>query len=175
MSSSPPLFPIGSPPTAADSTDHWRDESISGISRLPVQLRELLAPVAGNQLDLRYRNWTVRQIVHHIADSHVNAYIRFKWTLTEDTPLIKAYDEGLWSELPESRSGAIEPSLHLIEGLHERWTQLLRSMSDSDFEKCFVHPETGDNMALSFVVRYYAWHGIHHMGQIEWLLQQKDR
>lgn len=143
------------------------------ITKMPVQLRELLSQVSNNQLDLRYRNWTIRQIVHHLADSHVNAYIRFKWTLTEDTPRIKAYHEGLWSELDESKSGDVEPSLHLFEGLHERWTQLLHSMSESDFMRCYEHPESGDTVPLYFAVAYYAWHGRHHGGQIEWVLQNR--
>jgi hypothetical protein len=107
--------------------------------------------------------------VHHIADSHVNSYVRFKWALTEDTPTIKAYDEGLWSDLIESRIGSITPSLLLLDGLHSRWCQLLAKLTPSQYERAFVHPETSETVTLNAALAYYAWHGKHHTGQILWL------
>jgi hypothetical protein len=119
----PPEFPIGVFVPAFCVTEEMRYSWISDLARLPMQLREAVDGLSEPQLDTRYRNWTIRQIVHHIADSHVNSYIRFKWALTEETPVIKAYDEGLWSGLSESQKGSIVPSLQLLEGLHARWWQ----------------------------------------------------
>ena len=139
------------------------------LSELPTQLRKAVTGLSETQLDTKYRNWTVRQIVHHIADSHINSYVRFKWALTEDEPTIKAYDEGLWSDLSESKTGSIAPSLQLLDGLHARWVQLLKKMSAADFERTFFHPESGENVSLNSALVYYAWHGRHHTGQILWI------
>src|SRR5271165_27500 len=117
-----------------------RAELIAGIESAPSALRVAVAGLSEKQLDVRYRNWTIRQIVHHVADSHVNSYVRFKWTLTEDQPTIKAYDEGRWAALEDAREGAVEPALALLEGLHVRWVQLLRSLSDEQFSRAFTHP-----------------------------------
>jgi uncharacterized damage-inducible protein DinB len=126
-----------------------------------------------NQLDTRYRNWTVRQIVHHLADSHLNCFVRFKLALTEETPTIKPYDESRWAELEDAKVGDIRPSLALLQGLHSRWTRLLRSMTDGHFARSFFHPEKGQNVSLSSALCYYAWHSRHHTGQILWLRQER--
>jgi len=164
-----PEFPVGPYEPLDAVTDEVRVGWIDAIADLPQQLREAVDGLSESQLDTTYRRWTIRQIVHHIADSHVNSYIRFKWTLTENTPTIKAYDEGLWSDLVESRTGAIAPSLDLLAGLHARWVQLLLSLTSDDFDRAFVHPETGLANTLGAALSYYAWHGRHHMGQIVWL------
>src|SRR5437016_3909685 len=106
-----------------------REELIQTIADAPTQLRNAVAGLSESQLDTRYRNWTIRQIVHHVADSHVNAYIRFKWALTEDVPTIKAYDEGRWVALEDSRTGDVQAPLAFLEGLHAQWVQLLRAMT----------------------------------------------
>src|SRR5579859_4271198 len=123
-----PQYPVG--PFVPDDATRVprRQELITVLADAPVALRAAVAGLTDAQLDTRYRNWTIRQIVHHIADSHVNSYIRFKWALTEETPTIKAYDEGLWARLDDSRLGDVQPALALLEGLHARWVQLLRSM-----------------------------------------------
>ena len=146
-----------------------RDELIAVIEGAPAALRAAVAGLSDEQLDTKYRNWTIRQIVHHVADSHVNSYIRFKWTLTEDTPTIKAYDEGRWALLTDARTGEIAAPLALLEGLHASWVQLMRGMSDGDYARAFIHPETGKTITLRAVLPYYAWHGRHHTGQITWL------
>ena len=169
MQTDPPVFPVGPFAPTVGVTDDMRRGWIKDLSQLPMQLREAVEGLSNSQLDMKYRNWTIRQIVHHIADSHVNSYIRFKWTLTEDTPTIKAYDEGLWSDLTESRTGPITPSLQLLDGLHSRWCQLLATLMPQDFERAFVHPETGATITLNSALSYYAWHGKHHTGQILWL------
>jgi hypothetical protein len=149
-----------------------RAEFIAQIEQAPSALRAAVAGLSEAQLDTRYRNWTVRQIVHHIPDSHVNSYVRFKWALTEDRPTIRAYDEGLWGALDDSRRGDIAAPLAMMDGLHARWVQLLRSMSDADFARCFIHPETGKTFSLSAALCYYAWHGRHHTAQIAWLRER---
>ena len=149
-----------------------REELIAQIEAAPDALVEAVAGLHDGQLDTRYRNWSVRQIVHHLADSHVNSYVRFKWALTEDVPTIKAYDEGRWAEIDDSRSGDVRPPLALLRGLHARWVQLLRSMSDEQFARCFIHPETGQSVSLDAALCYYAWHCRHHTAQILWLGRQ---
>ncbi|MDZ7344493.1 MAG: putative metal-dependent hydrolase, partial [candidate division KSB1 bacterium] len=119
------------------------------------------------QLDTPYRpeGWTVRQLVHHVPDSHLNAYIRFKLAITEEKPTIKTYEEKLWSELHDARTAPIEISLALLEALHKRWVLFLQSLNPSDFARPFHHPELG-TMNLDTLLRLYAWHGRHHVAQI---------
>lgn len=168
----PPEFPVGPFVPAHSAANELRSAWIADLARLPSQLRQAVAGMTDSQLDSKYRNWTIRQIVHHIADSHVNSYIRFKWALTEDKPTIKAYDEGLWSDLFESRFGSVTPSLQLLDGLHVRWCQLLATLSPADYERSFVHPETSASITLDSALAYYAWHGKHHTGQILWLVSK---
>jgi hypothetical protein len=150
-----------------------RDDFIAVIEAAPAALRDAVAGLSEDQLDTRYRNWTVRQIVHHLADSHVNSYIRCKWALTEERPTIKAYDEGRWAALVDSRTGDVRAPLALLEGLHARWVQLLRSLTETDFDRAFVHPETDQTVSLRAALCYYAWHCRHHTAQIRWLRQQR--
>jgi hypothetical protein len=150
-----------------------RDELVAVIATAPQALREAVAGLSEEPLDTRYRNWTIRQIVHHLADSHVNSYIRFKWALTEDCPTIKAYDETRWAALEDSRTGDIHVPLALLEGLHARWVQLLRSMTEAQFARAFVHPETGKTVRLDLALGSYAWHCRHHTAQITWLRGQR--
>lgn len=143
------------------------------IEEAPAVLRRAVAGLSEDQLNARYRNWTIRQIVHHIADSHVNSYIRFKWALTEERPTIKAYDECRWAALADARTGDVRAPLALLEGLHACWVQLLRSMSDDQFARSFVHPETGQTVSLKAALCSYAWHCKHHSAQITWLRQRR--
>jgi hypothetical protein len=156
-------YPIGRFNADAEGT---RSEQIETLRRLPAQLREAVSGLSEAQLDTPYREggWTVRQLVHHIADSHANAYIRFKWALTEDTPGIKAYDEKLWAQLPDSRLPVAE-SLNMTQAIHARLLGLVESMSDADFERSFVHPERG-KVALGANLAMYAWHSKHHLAHI---------
>lgn len=150
-----------------------RGEFIAVIEKAPIALWTAVSGLSDQQLDTRYRNWTIRQIVHHFADSHVNSYIRFKWALTEEMPTIKAYDEGRWAALEDSRTGDVRLPLALLEGLHARWVQLLRSMTDDQFVRKFHHPETGQDLSLNAALCSYAWHCRHHTAQITWLRQQR--
>ena len=136
-------------------------------------LRQAVAGLNDEQIDTPYREggWTVRQVVHHVADSHMNAYVRARLTLTEDRPLVQPYDEKVWAVLHDARTAPIEPSLALIEGLHARFVALLRSLSPSDFTRTFRHPETGE-WSLERLVAFYAWHGKHHTAHIRSLRER---
>jgi hypothetical protein len=167
-----PQNPAGPFTPDADFDEDRRDQLIADIEHAPAALRQAVAGLSDAALDTPYRNWTIRQIVHHIADSHVNSYVRFKWALTEERPTIKAYDDGRWAALDDSRTGSIAAPLALLDGLHARWVQLLRVLTPGQFGRAFVHPETGKALSLYEALGYYAWHGRHHTAQITWLCQQ---
>jgi hypothetical protein len=167
-----PQFPDGAFAPEPNYGPDRRDQFIAGIAKAPAVLSEVVGGLTEEQLDTKYKNWTIRQIVNHLADSHVNSYVRFKWALTEDVPTIKAYDEGRWAALQDSRTGDIQAPLALLEGLHARWVRLLRSMTEAQFARSFLHPETGQTVTLNEALCYYAWHCRHHTAQIRWLRQQ---
>ena len=144
---------------------------IAQIVAVPGLLRRALGGLSEDQLGTKYKNWSIRQIANHLADSHVHCYIRFKWALTEDKPLIKTYDENLWSDLVEAKTGSLEPSLLLLEGIHQRWSRLLRSMTEDQNKRIFLYPD-GRTIPLSRALYTYAWHGRHYTGQILWLREQ---
>jgi uncharacterized damage-inducible protein DinB len=160
-------FPIGrfSPP--AGSTEEVRAAQIETLRLLPERLRAAASGLSDSQLDTPYRDggWTLRQVVHHVADSHANAYVRFKLALTEDWPTIKPYDEAAWARLADSRTLPIDGSLQLVEALHGRWVALLEALSGEDFEKGYNHPEMG-RQKLAEVLALYAWHSRHHTAHI---------
>ncbi len=168
----PPQNPAGPFVPEEDYTSSRRDEFIREIEQAPERLRAQVADLSGAQLDTLYRNWTIRQIVHHLADSHLNSYMRFKWALTEDQPTIKPYDEGRWAALEEARRGDIAAPLACLVGLHARWVQLLRSMTDEQLARTFFHPESGATVSLRSALCYYAWHGRHHTAQVAWVREQ---
>lgn len=143
------------------------------IANLPARLANEVQGMTPNQLDTPYRNggWTIRQVIHHLADSHMNAYIRMKWTLTEKTPIIKAYDEKAWAETPEVALDP-QPSLALLKSLHAKWITLIDSFTEEDLKKEFTHPETGKNQSLGKMIVVYAWHGNHHLAHITSLKQK---
>ncbi|MCI0639026.1 MAG: putative metal-dependent hydrolase [Gemmataceae bacterium] len=165
----PPEFPVGPYVPSDDLDERRRQELIDVLNNAPAALGAAVTPLNESQLDMHYKNWTIRQIVHHLADSHLHSYIRFKWTLTEEQPTIKAHDEGRWAALADSRAGDIGPALRLFEGLHVRWVQLLSTLSPEHFARAFHHPETGETNTLGRALGYDAWHCRHHTGQILWL------
>jgi hypothetical protein len=167
----PPQYPAGPDVPEENPTPQRRAELITEFERAPALLRQAVAGLSDAQLDTRYKNWTVRQIVHHVADSHVNAYVRFKLALTEDVPTIRPYEEGRWVELDDERRGDVAVPLALLDGLHACWVRMLRSMGDGQFARRYLHPATGATVALSAALGYYAWHGRHHTAQILWLRQ----
>jgi uncharacterized damage-inducible protein DinB len=160
-------YPIGKAEMERELPPERRQELIAWIETAPDRLREAVAGLNAEQLDTPYRpgGWTVRQVVHHVPDSHLNAYIRCKWALTEDEPLIKTYDEARWAELPDSRSVPVEVSLALLDNLHRRWVALLRAMAAADFHKTLRHPDHGV-LTLDQILGLYAWHGEHHVAHV---------
>ncbi len=162
-----PRYPIGKFDMNITVTKEMRSDFIKTIETLPSQLRKEVENLSQEQLDTPYRNggWTIRQVVHHFPDSHINSYVRFKLALTEDNPQIKTYEEHLWAELPDTFITPIEVSLNLLESLHTRWSVLLRSLTDEQFERTFQHPEWG-NITLSKVLALYVWHSKHHLAHI---------
>ena len=160
-------YPIGKFAYAGPMTKQPRVAAIDTIERVPARMREAVRGLSPHQLDTPYRpgGWTVRQVVHHVPDSHLNAFIRAKLALTEDEPTIKPYDEKRWAELADTRLTAIETSLTLLDAVHERWNHLLRAMSDSDFARTFRHPEHGVR-TVDWMVALYAWHGPHHVAHV---------
>ncbi|MEM9065979.1 MAG: YfiT family bacillithiol transferase [Planctomycetota bacterium] len=159
-----PAFPAGPIPT--DPGDIV--SNIDRIANAPAQLRAVVSDLNESQLDTRYKNWTLRQIVHHVADSHINAYTRTMLVLTEPTPQIRPYDEGAWAQVEHVRTADIEPSLALLDAVHARWTELFRSLKPGQFAMAYDHPETNERVPLSTMTALYAWHGEHHTAQILW-------
>jgi hypothetical protein len=160
-------YPIGryQPPTTISAAQ--RTVWIEQMAQLPANLGKAAAGLNDAQLDTPYRpgGWTVRQVVHHFSDSHLNSYTRFRLALTEDSPLIKPYEEGLWAKLADARTAPVAPSLTLLDGLHARFVFLLRSLSDADFARTFRHPELGTKR-LDWTLGLYAWHSLHHTAHI---------
>jgi hypothetical protein len=160
-------FPIGRFAAPASSMPGIRAAHIQTLRLLPERLRAATSGLTDAQLDTPYREdgWTSRQVVHHVADSHANAYIRFKLALTEEWPTIKPYDEAAWANMPDSRCLPIESSLALISALHGRWVELLESMADDGFHRGYNHPEMGrQNLAKALAL--YEWHSRHHTAHI---------
>jgi uncharacterized damage-inducible protein DinB len=167
-------YPIGRFNASNPSIPHERAAQIQVLRDLPQMLRAAVAGLDDAQLDTPYREggWTVRQVVHHLADSHGNSFFRFKHALTEDWPTIKPYDEVAWADLPDSRTLPIEPSLHMIAGLQARWVNLLEPLTDSDFEKGYSHPDRGrQNLATALAL--YSWHSLHHTAHIARLRERQ--
>jgi hypothetical protein len=162
-----PRYPIGRfiPPSALDSTA--REDCISRIAATPAQLRAAVAGLTEPQLRTAYRDggWSVAQVVHHLPDSHMNSYCRFKLAVTEDDPTIKPYNEVRWAELPDASATDLHTSLTLLEALHERWVVFLRSLTTEQWDRTFQHPERGPS-SLSRTLALYAWHGDHHVAHI---------
>ena len=168
-----PRYPIGQFSPDSNPTFASRSRHIEEITALPAKLRSALRGLSPQQLDTPYREggWTVRQVAHHVPDSHMNAYIRFKLALTENVPTIKPYEEAAWARLKDSESTSIDVSLNLLEALHIRWVNLLRSMKAEDFNRKLNHPEAGVQ-TLDHVLALYDWHGNHHLAHITTLRER---
>ncbi len=169
-----PRYPIGRfHRAAANLTDHAG--AIATLAGLPKNLRSATHSLSDDQLNTPYREggWTVRQLVHHVADSHMNAYVRIRLALTEDWPTIKPYAEGAWAELSDARSAPIQVSLDLIDALHQRWVLLLRSLSEEQWKRGYVHPENG-RQTIAEATALYDWHSRHHVAHIEELRKSRN-
>jgi hypothetical protein len=160
-------YPIGSFKRAESFTAQERSAAIEGIRQLPQSLRSAVAPLTEEQLETPYRpgGWTVRQLIHHVADSHMNAYNRVRLALTEDWPTIFAYQESRWAQLEDARAGAISTSLDLLQALHVRWVRLFSSLEELDWKRGYTHPENG-RQSVEQTVILYDWHGRHHTAHV---------
>ncbi|MCX5756324.1 MAG: putative metal-dependent hydrolase [Gemmatimonadetes bacterium] len=167
-------YPVGKFHKLESYTDATRSAAITAIAALPANLRKAVAGLTEAQLDTPYRDggWSLRQVVHHLADSHANAYIRTRFTLTSVKPTIMPYPENVWAELFDAKSGPAEASLAILDGMHARWAMLLKSLNADAFARAFVHPEHGER-TLDWMVEMYAWHSKHHAAHITELRKAK--
>lgn len=165
-------YPIGTFHFEGEINNKVIEQWISEIEALPASIRNVVKNLTDEQLDTPYRNggWTIRQVVHHVPDSHMNAYIRFKWALTEDNPLIKPYDESKWADLSDYKL-PIEVSLSMLANVHTRMVELLRNLTNEELQKTFIHPESGQT-TLAKNIGMYAWHGNHHLAHITTLCKR---
>lgn len=161
-------YPIGVFTKPAFIDDELLEEWLGDIEALPTLLKKAVEGLSEEQLSLPYRpeGWTLRQTVNHLADSHINAYCRFKLALTEDRPTIRPYEEQLWAELEDGKNAPIEWALTLLEVLHKRWIYLLKSLTNVQFDRTFIHPASGQEHSLRTIVGMYSWHGRHHTAHI---------
>ena len=168
-------YPIGKFEGPQNITDQEIDHHIKVLKDFPARLKNLVEHWSDDQLDTQYREggWRVRQLINHLADSHMNSYVRLKLALTEDNPTIKTYDEAAWAELQDSFTIEIKPALQMLKGLHKRWVYELKSMTNMEFERTFFHPEQNRNISLKENLAFYSWHCDHHYAQIENLKKEK--
>ena len=160
-------YPVGRFQPVRSLSPDQRRTAIDTIAAAPSHLRAAVRGLDERQLDTPYRpeGWTVRQVVHHLPDSHLNAYARTKLALTEEAPRVFAYDEAAWATLEDSRTTPVETSLTLLEAVHDRWVRLFRAMTPADFARTLIHPENGE-MTLDQLLALYQWHSLHHVAQI---------
>lgn len=162
-------YPIGKYQYEGEYDEATRQGYLDSIRTLPEKLKALTAHLSEEELQKQYRpgGWTIRQVVHHVVDSHLNSYIRFKWGLTEETPTIKVYNEAAWAELPDTKHTPISVSLQLLEALHTRWIILLENFTVEDWRREVVHPEMGKTISLNEFLVLYAWHSEHHLEHVK--------
>lgn len=168
-------YPIGAFQWPENISDAEIDLHIETLKNFPQKLKRLIENWTDDMLETQYRTggWTVRQLINHLADSHMQSLSRFKLALTEENPTIKPYDEAKWAELQDSRSEPVKSALLILEGLHYRWTHLLKTMTNKDFNRSFYHPEHQKSMSLRNMLAFYAWHCDHHFAHIENLKKEK--
>jgi hypothetical protein len=168
-------FPIGGFADPGVITEDHVTTWLEDLAALPADLRNTVTPLSDVQLDTPYRpgGWTVRQVVHHLPDSHLHCFVRFRWALTEDRPVIKPYDEAAVAELPDYRTAPVGHSLDLLDSLHTRWVDVIRSLHWDQLQQTFVNPESGEG-TLARTIGVYTWHGRHHLAHIERLLEREN-
>ena len=170
-------FPIGEFEKPAIISPEQIEIWIKDIALFPRKIQNIVGNLPKEALNWKYRphSWTIKQVVHHCADSHINSFCRFKLSLTEDTPTIRPYFEEKWAELPDVIDADINDSLQIIKGLHSRWAILLKSLQENDFEKEFIHPEHGKRFSIAENIGIYAWHCNHHLAHIEQAIQFRGK
>ncbi len=162
-------YPIGKFKVPESYDEHFREEALKTLEELPSHLKNVLKDLPAEKLDAVYRpdSWSLKQVVHHIADSHMNCLVRIKLALTEEHPTIKPYDENKWAALADGNDNDLTPSLLIIEGVHQRIVKLLRSIPVEDFDRKVFHPESKRDMSVHFFIALYAWHAKHHLSHIK--------
>lgn len=168
-------YPIGKAKIPEKISKNDIQRWISIIEDHPAKLSRLVNNLSEDQLDTPYRpgGWTIRQVIHHLGDSHTNSYIRFKWTLTEDKPIIKAYHEDRWAELADTKHAPIKPGLDYLKALHTKWIYLLKGLTSEDLKRCYLHSETKKEVSLAKNIGIYAWHCEHHYTHIKNLIKSR--
>lgn len=168
-----PRYPVGKHEKPNDVSAAAREGWLRQVEEAPSRMRAAVAGLTPEQLETPYRpgGWTVRQVAHHLPDSHLNAYVRFRLALTEDAPVIKTYEEHLWAELTDARTAPVDLSLALLDAVHARWVLLLRSLTEEQWKRPYRHPQSGDT-PLGNALAMYAWHGRHHVGHVTGLRQR---
>jgi hypothetical protein len=169
-------YPIGKFIAPDIYSSNYILSKIEEIESFPERLQKETDHLNNDQLDTAYRpgGWTLRQVIHHCAESHMNCFIRIKWALTENNPVIKPYDENLWSALSDNLQMPIGPSLTLLQGLHSRLTYIMKNLSETELEKSFIHPENNSEYKIKQIIGIYAWHGNHHLAHITFLKKYKN-
>ena len=169
-------YPIGKAKIPENISENDIQSWISIIEDHPEKLSRLVNNLSEDQLDTPYRpeGWTIRQVIHHLGDSHTNSYIRFKWALTEDKPIIKAYHEDRWAELKDTKFAPIKLGLDYLRALHFKWVYLLKGLTSEDLKRCYIHPDTNKEVSLAKNIGIYAWHCEHHYEHINQLLLRRD-
>jgi uncharacterized damage-inducible protein DinB len=167
-------YPIGPFRPRSGFTPEERAAFIEDIAGFPAEFRDAVEDLSEVKLDTPYREggWTIRQVVHHVPDSHLQGYVRFKLAMTEVVPTIKTYGQAEWGELADARTAPVESSLDILDALHERWAFFLRSLSGEDFQRTYLHPEMGE-ITLETTLQLYAWHGQHHLGHVRLVATQR--
>lgn len=167
-------YPIGRYQAPNEFSEKQIRDWVNALAEFPVRLRSTVENLSDPQLDTTYRpgGWTLRQVIHHLADSHMNAYIRVKLAITEENPHIRPYNEAIWAECEEAKFGNIDVSLALLEQLHQRWVLFLRTLKPTDFDRTYFHPEHQNNYDLKHLLGLYVWHGEHHLAHINETLQR---
>lgn len=168
-------YPIGKFVAPELYSGNYLAEKIAEIASFPERLKKEVIYLTEKQLDTPYRQdgWTIRQVIHHCSDSHINCFIRIKWALTEDKPIIKFYHEDRWCEMHDNLTMPIQPALSFLEGLHFRLAYLMKSLDEKDLEKTFIHPEHNSEFKIKEIIGTYAWHGNHHLAHITELKKKK--
>lgn len=162
-------YPLGKYEVPEEITDEILEQWIETLATIPEKLKKLVGNLSIDELELQYRpgSWTIKQVVHHLADSHLNSFIRFKWILTEDKPTIKTYDEVEWAKTSDATNEEIMHSTEILEGLHSRLDMLLKSLRPDQLKRTFIHPEYGKEYSLEWMIGLYAWHSRHHLSHIK--------
>ncbi len=170
----PPSFPAGELESSTSTDPRERHRRIDALAAFPGRLSELIARLDDRVLDRPYRNWTLRQIVHHLADAQLHGYLRFKSALAEELPTIQPFDETAWTARPEARSAPLAPTIDLLTSLYAVWIDMIRRMAPHEWERAYFHPEANAAISLDRALAIYEWHGRHHLAQIAWRAEHLD-